>query len=1360
MVKLFQIIISFLIHLSSIYSQRCQNDMTISIDTNCFNEIIFFNNKNYRAGHFSLNNKGDMVVEYSDDRSRLFYGFKKNGRHFFDTEDNIKEIEYIENPTQPDAYARYESNNIFVYLEDDINKEKSYLFSTSSYITATELHDLENNNYTITTAKTFFGFQIYGFVFSLLEAKINNANMYFCIFNHGPKDDENNGESFSVKKFGFKSFNFDNTYINDIKTEYYNRYNRIVNGFIMEEDEIIVVFYMNKTKWYNFNYYDFNLQLLAEKIVVGTEIEDTFYDGLFFKGFYLYKRYSAIIYFLKHEDGKGLHLEILDMNLSKDNYGYNSILKENINEYYFSTYISMSDFLKINNERLVYISTTNYKNLYILFFDLYKTYTIMKTRVYFLNFHVFELQKELTGCIFNNFIAFTGTAYYTNSPGLFSTFILFGFPKGNDKIIDLSPYFINLESFNPKINLIKFLLEDFTIDNNLFNYEKVDKIILGTIPEHIIFYNNINNIPLSEGDLIDEDYRLIYNKETVKENKYYELSYQFIVKEQNYSDFYKYEVDKLSYYDKNSDVESEFTPLIYYGRTNLLKFKLCNGLCETCKMYGVSINDQQCLTCSSEYDYNYFLTKPFNCLPKGYLHDVENEIIIECNKTNSKFYFDVERNKTICFKYDYNCPYGYSDFNPINNECIQTLIFNTIIYDYKDSNFTNDYILSSLVPSLIENYNGKSNVIETKDNFTFQITTSENEMSSMKSITDNKCKLSIIDFLDCEKTLRDTYDIDDNIPLIILKSEKVSSIISEKSLQYEVYNSLTKEKLDLSICENNINVLYPLTLDENGQNLLEDMNEQGYDMFDFDGIFYQDICTPYKSENNTDVLLYDRINDFYDNSYTCPSNCNYSFYTNKSDYLCCECSIENKNISLDYIGNLMINSFKNVFHTLNYKFIKCYKLVFHVNVITKNIGSIFCIVLFVIYLVIFILYLIKGISPLKKEVDNYVKKHSKSVKFKDNKNDDNMSCYSMNESNKTMKFNKNKKKLNNSNIEHIINRTPSPLTMIRTNKTKKNKILKKEKDKKKDNKKKFIELDTKSEIVSSKKRKNKDKEKEKEKDLDTKSAKTEILTTTKNKNKDKNNRNKDDDIKSAKSEVISESKVRNSIRRGKLSDFELSNLNYEDALKSDKRNLNQIYFAKLKKKHLILFTFFADKDFNLIYIKIAKFVFEVCTNLAMNVLFFFDESMHKIYLNYGKFDFVQQIPQILCSSIISSILNLFIGYLVLTEKQIHKVIYLKQSDSDDKLNEINNILKFIKIRYIIFFGLTILLFIFYWYFISSFCAVYGNTQIIFLEDFISSFVTGLIYPFIIYYLLAACRVLSLKDKKKKRLKFLYFIGNL
>ena len=43
------------------------------------------------------------------------------------------------------------------------------------------------------------------------------------------------------------------------------------------------------------------------------------------------------------------------------------------------------------------------------------------------------------------------------------------------------------------------------------------------------------------------------------------------------------------------------------------------------------------------------------------------------------------------------------------------------------------------------------------------------------------------------------------------------------------------------------------------------MQEYGYDLFNINDLFYQDICTQYTSINGTDVLLSDRKNDFYDN---------------------------------------------------------------------------------------------------------------------------------------------------------------------------------------------------------------------------------------------------------------------------------------------------------------------------------------------------------------------------------------------------------------------------------------------------------------------------------------------------------------
>ena len=69
------------------------------------------------------------------------------------------------------------------------------------------------------------------------------------------------------------------------------------------------------------------------------------------------------------------------------------------------------------------------------------------------------------------------------------------------------------------------------------------------------------------------------------------------------------------------------------------------------------------------------------------------------------------------------------------------------------------------------------------------------------------------------------------------------------------------------------------------------------------------------------------------------------------------------------------------------------------------------------------------------------------------------------------------------------------------------------------------------------------------------------------------------------------------------------------------------------------------------------------------------------------------------------------------------------------------------------------MFIFYWYTITCFCAVYVNTQIAFIKDSISSFVLGLLYPFLLYLFPAILRLISLRAKKWN-LSWLYSISDI
>ena len=212
----------------------------------------------------------------------------------------------------------------------------------------------------------------------------------------------------------------------------------------------------------------------------------------------------------------------------------------------------------------------------------------------------------------------------------------------------------------------------------------------------------------------------------------------------------------------------------------------------------------------------------------------------------------------------------------------------------------------------------------------------------------------------------------------------------------------------------------------------------------------------------------------------------------------------------------------------------------------------------------------------------------------------------------------------------------------------------------------------------------------------------------------------------------------------KLDDLDLNNSSYERALELDKRTFEQIYWSRLKTKHLIIYTFISCHDYNLQYIKISRFVFLVCTNMALNVFFFFDSSMHKIYLDYGKYNFIQQLPQILYSTIVSLIIEIIIGILSYTDINIYQIRQLEQAT----LDKMQSIFKKIKIKLLVNFIITFVLFLFYWYFISAFCAVYNNKQIIYIKDFISSFSIGLVYPFIIQLVFTLIRQFVLRKKQK------------
>ena len=220
-------------------------------------------------------------------------------------------------------------------------------------------------------------------------------------------------------------------------------------------------------------------------------------------------------------------------------------------------------------------------------------------------------------------------------------------------------------------------------------------------------------------------------------------------------------------------------------------------------------------------------------------------------------------------------------------------------------------------------------------------------------------------------------------------------------------------------------------------------------------------------------------------------------------------------------------------------------------------------------------------------------------------------------------------------------------------------------------------------------------------------------------------------------------------------DEELNSLNYNEAIKIDKRGYFQYYISLIKKKQLFFFTFFSKKDYNLRIIKFSLFLFSISLYFAVNSLFFIDETIHKIHEDHGIFNFLYQLPQIIYSSLISIVCNLFINSLALSENFLLKV--KKTNNKNLLISQSLNLYICLRKKMYIFYIIGFLMLSFFWYFISGFCAVYKNTQIIYLKNCSLSFCLSMLYPFVLNLFPGLFRIPALKSKRKK---YLYTIGNI
>ena len=388
---------------------------------------------------------------------------------------------------------------------------------------------------------------------------------------------------------------------------------------------------------------------------------------------------------------------------------------------------------------------------------------------------------------------------------------------------------------------------------------------------------------------------------------------------------------------------------------------------------------------------------------------------------------------------------------------------------------------------------------------------------------------------------------------------------------------------------------------------------------------------------------------------------------------------------------IALKNFKNIKNYANINFLVCYKKLLNKNGLINNIGSYLLLAIILFHIITVIIFFANQFSSIKMKIKKIIFEKNKSKLINKDKI-------------------RKKKKLNSRIKKHSISTEKSVIKkLIRVKKISKKKLNKKNKLHNYKYSKNNYQINIQNNNIIKKINSNK------------------IL------NRQNTNKNK---------------KAEN---RMKYTDQEINELPYNLAIQYDKRTFCNYYISLLKTKHNLIFTFF-NNDYNSTIIKIDLFFIGFTIDYIVNALFYDDNTMHNIYENKGQFKLETQIPIIAYSTLISMVLNTLLGLLALSNDEIIK---FKQSNLKNNLMKREENLKFkLTIKFILYFIISFLLLIFFWYYISIFCVIYKNTQVHLLKDTLMSFVLLLFTPFVIYLFPGFFRIPALSDNNNKR-KYLY-----
>ena len=410
---------------------------------------------------------------------------------------------------------------------------------------------------------------------------------------------------------------------------------------------------------------------------------------------------------------------------------------------------------------------------------------------------------------------------------------------------------------------------------------------------------------------------------------------------------------EMGYYPKSDEeINGDFIncykePDGYYFDND--KYYPCYSTCKKCDVLGNEL-DNKCIECMTGYEFKT---------------DFENDK--NCYKKCSYYYYFDENKNYFCTETE-ECPEEYTELIPEQKKCIKRNNSECEINDYLESKCNISLSPSELIPQISSYITNSENIdllMQIIDNDKYIIKPLNNSILELISLDNQEISddpgISIIELNECKDILNQVYGIE-NASLLLYKIDTQIEGYSTLSVNYELYNPNNFSKLNLDYCNQSfIYIKIPVLINP----------EETY-KYDPKSDYYNDMCFPYTNENEADVLIKDRKNEFINNNMSlCENNCEFKGYDSENKKAICKCKIKNlieELTDIDIDSEKFFEGWIDIDNLINIKVVKCYKLLSTKNGFLKNIGNFILLSIILLFIASAIYFYLKGFPKLQKEI--------------------------------------------------------------------------------------------------------------------------------------------------------------------------------------------------------------------------------------------------------------------------------------------------------------------------------------------------------------------------------------------------------